>query len=176
MFVHQEMLVFKLDQGEPNLPPRCIKSGEPASEQEPLEIGYVPQWVVATVLVGVVFCSLTAVLLLIFRKRVRFAVGLSPEWLAYRRRWRSWARWLGAASLLLLVAGGVLWAINRGPGYPRAMGWSLCLTAGFGLAASAYGFYRGNLLYAKEVRNGWVRLAGVHPEFLAQLPPWPKEW
>lgn len=147
------------------LPDRCVKSNLPANGSIlRCELSWHhPAWFL-TLLLGLVPYFLLSMAI---AKRARIAVGISPLW--KRKRLARIA--ITAATILL---GALLICVA----FIYLQGTELFLASyGLGmllvLAGIVYGRLVARLVRPKRIDDTHVWLAGAHPDYLAELPPWP---
>jgi len=142
------------------LPDRCVKTGLPA------EGGWVEvrlRWhhpaLYLVLLAGIILYFIVAYFA---STSVVVRVGITDRALsAARRGWRlTWALVLLGIALCVAAAYGVplLWA----PGLALMV------------VAIPVFLLRARLVWPTRIEHGYVWLAGVHPDYLAQLPEWPR--
>lgn len=145
------------------LPDRCVKSNEPANGRRLRRNLY---WhhpaIYLTILISLLIYIILA---LILQKRARIDIGLSDRWFRKRRRG------ILIAWLLFLV-GVVLIVVGCASSAPHA-GWAIPVGLALALFAAIYGLIAARLVVPARITNEYVWLKGVHPDFLATLPPWP---
>jgi hypothetical protein len=149
------------------LPDRCVKSNQPAHGRRLKRKLAWHHPVLYLILPADVLVYLITVLIL--RKRATIYVGLSEEW--FRRRRRAlvigWTLIVGGAAML----GVGLASIGQSPRALPAITLGLLVALG-GLI---YVSRAARIVQAKWITNHFVWLKGVHPDYLATLPPWPYE-
>jgi hypothetical protein len=58
---------------------------------------------------------------------------------------------------------------------PHLAGPLILLAVPVALGAAIYGLLAARMVAAKRITDDYVWLKGVHPDYLATLPPWPYE-
>jgi hypothetical protein len=150
------------------LPDRCVKSNQPAHGRcLRRKLAWHHPAIYLLILVAVLIYIIVAVAL---TKRATIFIGLSEEWFARRRRAILIAWGLVLSGIALMVAGVVY--VDRFP--PAA--WLIALGPILFLVAAIWGIVRAQLVTPTRITNEHIWLKGVHPAFLAELPPLPREW
>ncbi len=150
------------------LPDRCVKSNRPAYGQRlKRKLYWYHPLLYLTILVHLV---LFLVLVLILQKKATIYVGLSEQWFR-KRRWRIAVSWSLVLAGVAMVVAGVFSVIDNVR--PGAVGIPLGILVILG--GAFYGALATRLVAAKRITDDYVWLKGVHPDFLAALPPWPYE-
>ena len=138
------------------LPPRCVKCGEPATQMKKRTYYWHHP-----ALYLIVFCALLIYLIvaLIFRRRATLTVGLCPVHVK-KRRIGILVGWLGAlAGIVLAVAGGS----------QDSCGVMLAGLALF-LGTIIAGLFMARVLYPEHIDATYARMKGCGEGFLAELP------
>ncbi len=147
------------------LPPRCVKTNQPATGQLKRKLYWHHPAVYAALLANII---LYAILAAVLSKRATITIGLSEAGFAKRRRVMliSWIGVLGSVGAF--VAG-----IALNPDQNDVAPW--LLLAGFlgFLGFLIFGLVAARLVTPKKMDDNYIWLKGVHPEYLDQLPPWP---
>jgi hypothetical protein len=147
------------------LPDVCVKSNQPANGwrlKRNLSWHH-PAVYLALLLNLIIFVILAMVL----RKQATIYVGLSKPWFHKRR----WAIFIGWASFFFGVALIIVAAVLADQ-YPAAAVAIPIALVGM-LVGIIYGFVVARIVSPKRIDDYYVWLGGVHPDFLADLPPWP---
>jgi hypothetical protein len=160
--------------GEP-FPDRCVKTNRPAQGrrvQQAVERGHALLIVahLFNLFNPIVGAIAGATMAKFITSRVTFTVGLSEEWRRKRRRAFCWAGGVMILSIAAMVYGLVLFDRGSDSGL-----WLLALGLASLLGGLAYGLNASTLVTAKRITRDYFWLKGVHPDFLASLPPWPGE-
>jgi hypothetical protein len=145
------------------LPDRCVKSNRPTRRRLKRQLNWHSAWVY----LSLVLCGLIPYIMiaLALRKQATVHIGLSDQWFAKRRRAMA-VGWLlaciGIAPIFLALAS------TDGPvnGYIILGGLILPLVG------AIYGVLGSRMVKARYITNEHVWMAGVHPDFLAELPDW----
>lgn len=150
------------------LPPRCIKTGEPAETAVSKTLYWHHPALFVLVIPGILIYAIVA---LILRKSMTFAFPLT--WRS-RRKLRVRIA-IAVVSLLLaftsLIGGMVLADSNRGGDEAfAAAGGLLFLSL---LVTSIVFFYLARLVTPTRITDQFTVVKGVSPQFLAGLPDWP---
>jgi hypothetical protein len=151
------------------LPDRCVKTNKPAGGRRVCRhfVWVHPLVWLMLPLGGVPFFILAPLL----RKEAVIYVGLSEGWLNKRRRARRigwWTGLIGAAiaipfyPMLAAADGHLVWAAG-----PVALG------AASAFAGIVYNAKASYMVMPVRITSDYVWLRGVHPDYLADLPPWP---
>jgi len=147
------------------LPDRCVKSNRPANGRRLRRKLY---WHHPAVFLAILAHLLIYIILaLVLRKKATIHIGLSDEWFARRRRVIATASCLMAVSVLLVILGIV--------GLETSDGSALLIVVGILLfiGAAIYGLLCARMVAPTRITDTHVWLKGVHPDFLADLPPCP---
>ena len=150
------------------LPDRCVKSNQPAHGRRLKRILY---WHHPAIYFAI-FANLLiyVILALVLRKTATIQIGLSDVWFRKRRRaiLIGWLLFLGGA------AGFVMGCVQLGDRSPNA-GLGMVLGIAVTIGGAIYGLLAGRMVAPQRMTDDYIWLKGVHPDFLAQLPPWPYE-
>jgi hypothetical protein len=151
------------------LPDRCVKSNEPAGGKR-LQRNL--SWYHPLISLSVLASPLVFIILAcILRKQAIIRVGLSKPWFRKRRR-ALLIGWLMALLGLVIFFSSIV--IVTGPQCQMPwMGWGILLGVVVIIAAWIYGSMASRMVAPARITDDYVWLKGVHPEFLADLPPWP---
>lgn len=151
------------------LPDRCVKSNEPATRRLRRNLYWHHPAIYLTILLHLLIYILLA---LILRKTATIYVGLSDRYFAKRRR-AMLIGWVLAVLSIALIGIGI-GNVEPGAGPVPAV---LIVSGVFlFLGALLYGLIGSRMVVAKRISDRYVWLKGVHPEFLADLPPWPHHY
>jgi hypothetical protein len=148
------------------LPDRCVKSNRPATRRVLRALSWHHPAIYAALLGGPLIYVILALLL---REKATIRVGLSDEWFARRRR-----RGVAAVGIVLLAILPVLVMLasqKHGSGLASVLA-IVNMSVGI-LVAVIYGDLATGLVSPARITKEYVWLKGVHPDFLASLPPWP---
>lgn len=146
------------------LPDRCVKSNEPASGRLKRNLSWHHPAVYAAILAHL---FIYIILALVMRKTATIYIGLSDEWFARRRR-TILISWISV--LLSFVLIGVGFAnVDTG----NNLVWLILVGFVLFFGGLIYGLIAARMVSAKRIDDTYVWLKGVHPDFLAKLPPWP---
>jgi hypothetical protein len=153
------------------LPDRCVKSNEPVSgERLRRKLSWHHPLVYLALFFGIIGLVIYVILSLVLQKKATIYVGLSEEWFRKRRR----AMWIGWTTVLLglaALAGSIVILVNSKGG--TWAGWGIPLGIVMFLGGAIYGLLASRMVAPARITDDYVWLKGVHPEFLADLPPWP---
>lgn len=153
------------------LPDRCVKTNQPTGPDERWRHTFI--WCHWAVILGLlVNLILVLILYLIFRKKATVEMGLIRSRLSRRRR-----ALLGGWMLILAgFVGFFLFLIpmfdsrsEPNPIYLFLLGASV-ITGIVGLVWASIG---SSIVAPKHIDKHYIRLKGVHPDYLAMLPEWP---
>ena len=111
------------------------------------------------------------ILAIVLQKRATIYIGLSPQWYRKRRR----AIWIGWITTLLGVAtmAGSIAILARTNGDAGWAGWGIALGFIVLLGGAIYGSAASRMVTPVRITDEHVWLKGVHPDYLADFPPWP---
>lgn len=146
------------------LPARCVKTNEPTDDWLKRSL----YWHNPLLYFLIVFPGLLgyAIVALLVRKTATIRVGLSPQGFS-RRRWGIATAWLSFLIGFSLMIFGIA---NTKP--DNSM-WILAVVGGLGVFIGVIvGVIRSQVVSAKKIDDDHVWLKGVHPDYLAMLPPW----
>ncbi len=148
------------------LPDRCVKSNQPAHGRRlKRNLYWHPWWVYFTILIHLLVYIILA---LVLRKHAVIHIGLSSEWFAKRRR-ATLIGWGSVVVALALVVTGVVMLDGH-----FETGIQMIAASPFPFFGGAiYGLVAARMVAPKRITNDYVWLKGVHPDYLAELPPWP---
>jgi len=146
------------------LPNRCVKSNLPAEGWLRRDLSWHHPAVFLALLAHILIYIILA---LILRKRATIYIGLTHEWFARRRR----AIIIGWGSVLLSIVMGIA-GIALVEQHPPAVFLIVCVPFLF-FGGAIYGLLCARMVTPKRITDQHVWLKGVHPEFLATLPPLP---
>lgn len=150
------------------LPPRCVKEGDPASEQESIRLTWYPPWAMVFLLLGPLFF----LPLYFCGRRIDVAIPTGRAWQRRKARRVLICGVIGLASILTGIIGV---AIAQTPGWPENIGGGLAVVAGLAfIGALLAGVDTASpplrITYADQ-RFVWLKGAGE--AFLEALPSWP---
>ncbi len=112
------------------------------------------------------------ILVLVLQKKATIYIGLSQEWWHKRRR-ALWIGWLmGLGGLAVMIGSGVLLG-NCPRGQESWTGVGIVLGLVMLLGGLVYGSTASRMVVPVRITDTHVWLKGVHPDYLADLPPWP---
>ena len=148
------------------LPCRCVKSNEPADGRLKRKLAWHHPGIYLTILLHIFVYIVVA---LILQKKATIYIGFSDEWFRKRRRAIAVGWALVVVGVAIVVAAGFM--VNHDAGVGLAGIWLGIVLAG----GAIYGLVAARMVAAKRITDHYVWLKGVHPEFLATLPPWPYE-
>ena len=151
------------------LPDRCVKTNKPAGGERLCRhfVWVHPLLLLTLPLGGVPFF----VLFFLLRKGATIYIGLSEGWSCKRRRALSIGRWttltgmaIGGASMTVMIGtrSEAAWAL-----------WGFALGAAVLVGGFLYGTIVPQMVRPVRITDDYVWLKGVHPDYLAELPPWP---
>ncbi|MCO6456561.1 MAG: hypothetical protein J5I93_14785 [Pirellulaceae bacterium] len=148
------------------LPDRCVKSNEPAHGRRlKRNLSWHHPAVYLALLANILIYAILATVL---GKRATIQIGLTQQWIV-RRRWRMLIAWL----LVLLCSGLFVAGIMLSDSLRENAVWPIVLGGVGVIAAAVYGVIACRLVHPKKMSDEYIWLQGVHPDFLAALPPWP---
>lgn len=149
------------------LPPICVKSGQPASRFLARKLTWQPAWLRA---MAVVFGWLIyAILLANYGKKATIHIALSEEWFQ-RRTMFMLIGWIG--SLVGIALGGGLCALGAATDKGEIAGAGILIGSVLLLACALIGTYGSRMVWADLISDRHVWVGGVCEPFLQQLPPW----
>ncbi len=156
------------------LPDRCVKTNKPVSgERLCCHFVWIHPLLLFTLPLGVVPFL---ILFFLLRKEARIYISLSEQWSRKRRRAILIGRWitvLGAAivgaSIMTLIHADVVGAHNE----PAWAQWGVAIGTAVFLGGILYGAFALQIVWPTRINNDYIWLKGVHPDYLAELPPWP---
>jgi hypothetical protein len=151
-----------------SLPPRCVKSNEPAEHWLTRNLSWHPPWVFVTILLSPLIYIVAA---LMTRKTASVRVPLTLA--RFRRRRRiillAWLMFLGG--IAAMISGGVM-SDDRASSLPPILligGLVAILVSPFlGLAVT-------NPVAPTKMDDKYIWLRGVHPAIVGELPEWTGE-
>ena len=148
------------------LPSRCVLTNKPVPEggwRKSVPLAWTPPWVFVTFLAGFL---VALILIIVLQKKAKITCSLSPE-----GRGRIGKKKL-AGWLLLVSSIGLFFAAFNATFGPDLTG--VAFVAGIlTLIVSLVFFVIANHVKAVKYRDGWFRVKGCSPEFLASLPVMP---
>ncbi|MCA9196174.1 MAG: hypothetical protein KDA87_01505 [Planctomycetales bacterium] len=146
-------------------PDRCVKSNQPTNRRLKRKLAWHHPAVYLTILASLL---IYVILALCLQKRAVLHVGLSDPWFRKRRR----AIVLGWLGVLCSVG---LWLAAITVQGDENLQISLMLSGvALFFTAATFGALASRMVAATKIDNDFVWLKGVCPEFLADLPQWPK--
>jgi predicted RNA-binding Zn-ribbon protein involved in translation (DUF1610 family) len=149
------------------LPYTCIKTNQPADVWLRRKLYWHNSWLYLLVLISLWIYVIVA---LIVRQKADIQVALCRERLI-RRRWAIAGAWLAAILGIVLIVGGLA-SIQPG----NSVGGLISLAGLIALLAGAIvGATLARVVTPVRITKEHVWLKGVHPAFLAALPPFPGE-
>jgi hypothetical protein len=154
-----------------NLPARCVKSNEPIEGRRlKRKLTWFHPLIYLSLQAGVLIFAILAIVL---QKRATIYIGLTSEW--HRRRRRAlWAGWIiGLLGLAVLIGSIVVLCNSRDSDPPWAGLLGLLSGIIVILVGAIYGSAGSRMVTPVRITDDYVWLKGVHPDFLADLPPWP---
>jgi hypothetical protein len=154
---------------EASLPARCVKSNQPVEGRRlKRKLTWFHPLIYLSLLAGVV---ILLILVLVLQKRATIYIGLSQEWWRKRRR-ALWAGWIiGLLGLGMMIGSIAILAASNGEQGWAGAGIALGLIVLLG--GGIYGSAASRMVTPVRITDTHVWLKGVHPDFLADLPPWP---
>jgi hypothetical protein len=138
------------------LPPRCVKSNQPAERSLHRNLQWCTPWVYLGLLGGLLPLL---VLVLVLQKKAEARIPLTDEWL-HRRRMRILTAWLLClAGVGLPIAGAVMESA------------AVAIVGGvIFLIGLFYAVIAVPIVKVKRIDDDYVWLRGIHPDYLAALP------
>jgi hypothetical protein len=151
------------------LPDRCVKTNKPAGGRRVCRhfVWVHPLVWLSLPLGGVPFLILAPLL----RKESIIYVALSEDWLNNRRHARKIGWWLGLIGAAIAVPFYAILASTDGQSLWAAG--PLALSVAATLGAIIYSSMASYMVRPVRITDDYVWLKGVHPDYLADLPPWP---
>jgi hypothetical protein len=144
---------------------KCLKSNVPVKRTLKRTLS----WHHPAIFVAVLVSPLIYIILaLVLRKMATIHIGLSDEWFAKRRTIMLIGWTLSLAGIGMCV-GGIASMANEG-----SLGVLLLVGVFVTFGGMMYGLIRARMVAATRMTDDYIWLKGVHPEFLADLPPWPQ--
>jgi len=151
-----------------NLPDRCVKSNQPAGG---LRLRRKLSWFHPLIYLSLFLGLLIFVILaIVLQKRATIYMGLSQEWFCKRRR-ALLIGWMTALLGLAVLVGSIV-IISNSNNY-NWTGWGIPLGIVAILGGGIYGSAASQMVSPVRITDDYVWLKGVHPDYLADLPPWP---
>lgn len=151
------------------LPDICLLTGQPATQRVEREVSFYPNGSHLALLLGIV-PYLAALMCL--SSTVRLELGLCEQ-MFQRQRYRilfgKILGGIGAAAIMAAIAFGAATQEHEMAVVMIAVG------AVVGIAGLVLGFVGSWPVIARKIDTDYVWLTGVHPEFLAKLPEWPRK-
>lgn len=148
------------------LPNLCVQTNQPTQERLRRRLYWHSPWVYLLVLVSLLVYVIVA---LIVRQKADIQIGLSRERLV-RRRWVIFFAWVG------FLGGIVVTIVGLGNTNAGGFGWLVVLSGFILLLGSAItGMLLSRIVAPTRITARYVWLKGVHPLYLAALPPFPGE-
>ncbi len=149
-------------------PDRCIKSNEPTTRR----LRHVLHWHLPILYILMIAPIVYVIVALFVGKKAEFYVPLSERFILRRR-----SNILVAVVLLLVgfvaFGAGITMINSSEPNTFVFAGSLMLLGPGLWLVASFWGIYGCRLISAKYIDDRFAKIAGVCPQFLANLPEWP---
>ncbi len=146
------------------LPDRCVKSNAPTNRRLKRNLSWHHPAIFLSILISLLIYIILA---LVLRKTANIYIGLSDEWFA-RRRNAIAVGWLSALAGIAMFVIGIA-AIERSDILP----WLILVGIFVFFFGLIWGLVRARMVSPERISDEYVWLKGVHPEFLADLPPWP---
>jgi hypothetical protein len=147
------------------LPDVCIKSNQPAHGRRlKRKLSWHHPAIYLALVAGV---PIFVILALVLRKQATIYTGLSEPWFR-KRRWAIFGGWASFLIGLALIIGAAVSA-DRHPTAALAIPVGVVVMLG----GMIYGSVVARIVSPKRITDDYVWLAGAHPDFLADLPPWP---
>ena len=156
------------------LPDRCVKTNKPAGGHRVCRhFVWVHPLFLLTLPLGVVPFL---ILFFLLRKEATIYISLSEQWIRKRRRAILIGRWITllgtaivGASITTLFCADVVGGHNE----PAWAQWGLVVGTAVFLGGILYGAFAIQAIWPARITDDYVWLKGVHPDYLAELPPWP---
>lgn len=150
---------------EATLPDRCVKSNQPCQRRLRRNLSWHHPAISLSILAGVLIYIILAAIL---TKKATIQIGLSDEWFSRRRRRIATAWVIVLAGLAMVVLGFSAQNYSVSP---------LLVFGGFisPLIGLIFGTLTARMVAPKRITDQYVWIKGVHPDFLAELPPMPQE-
>lgn len=144
------------------LPPRCIKTNEPAETWLSRNLIWHPPWVYVLIVLGLLLYVVAA---LIIQKRATIKVGLTVEEAKKRSRTILIA-WLSVLFGLGTIIGGFAVLSGDQPVVTLIVGLLLFL------GGIIYGMLGSRMIVPEKITDEYVWFKGACPEYLDELPEW----
>lgn len=141
------------------LPPECIKTGEPATIRKKIQLSWNPSAMTILVIAGALLAHLLAI-------KATVEIPLAPSYIKQRRKRIAIAFLLGFGGFCLFM--GALIADLRDP----ILG--ICVVVGLVtmLTGLIMGFIVSTIVTATKITDNYVWMKGAKPVFLDTLPEW----
>jgi hypothetical protein len=154
---------------EASLPARCVKSNQPVEGRRlKRKLVWFHPLIYLSLAAGLL---ILLILVLVLQKKATIYIGLSQEWWRKRRR-ALWIGWVSGLLGLAIVAGSIVIVADPHCRTPW-VGWGILLGFVMTLGGGIYGSAASRMVTPARITDTHVWLKGVHPDFLADLPPWP---
>ncbi|MBL8851722.1 MAG: hypothetical protein JNG89_18720, partial [Planctomycetaceae bacterium] len=147
------------------LPPRCIKSNQPAEVTLKRTLYWHHPAIYLVILVNLLVYAVVAISV---RKKAVLDVRLSQAW-ASRRRWgiaTGWLISLGGVALFFVAA-----ALDENIMPFVIIAGIICML----IIGPIYGVLRSQLISPKKITDEYAWIKGAHPDYLAELREFPGE-
>jgi hypothetical protein len=145
------------------LPARCVKSNAPATTWLKRQYKWHQGGMGMAILQGALISSLIA-------EKIKIQVPLSDEWTRRRRR-AILIGWLSAVIGLALIFVGIASANRRDSALVTLIPIGFLVM----MAGSIYGAVRAQVVRMAKANSTHLWLKGVHRDYLATLPTWPRD-
>jgi hypothetical protein len=156
------------------LPDRCVKSNQPADGQRlRRKLSWHHPLVFLALIFGLIGLLVYIILAVVLSKKATIDVGLSEEWFRKRRR-AILIGWLSVLLGIAVLAGSIAIVVNPNCQAPW-VGWGIPLGLAMFLGGAIYGLMASRMVAPARITEEYVWLKGVHPDYLADLPPWPNQ-
>jgi DNA-directed RNA polymerase subunit M/transcription elongation factor TFIIS len=144
------------------LPYACVKTNRPADAWLRRNLSWHSPWIYLVVLTGVLIYIIVA---LIVRQTAKIQVPLCREQIV-RRRWTIAVAWLTVLGGIVMIVVGLGSGNNQPSNGLVALGGLIVLLAGAIVGATL-----ARIVAPARITKDYVWLKGVHPDYLAALPP-----
>jgi len=146
---------------------RSLRKKQPAGLRLRRKLSWFHPLIYLSLFLGLLIFVILAIVL---QKRATIYMGLSQEWFRKRRRALP-IGWMTALLGLAVLVGSIV-IISNSNNY-NWTGWGIPLGIVAILGGAIYGSMASQMVSPVRITDDYVWLKGVHPDYLADLPPWP---